>query len=514
MRVFALLTACAGEPPASRMDGLHPKEVVASDTDTDTDSDTDTDTDSDTDTDADTDTDTTPVRKPAWSWGATNTVADADAAYVGFDESSYAYARIAGDLDGDGLDEIAVVWSWTTGVKVIASGPRVWALDMPAGALPEVPGVPSGLRPVFVGDVNGDGMDDVATNSPSGLVLGRSDLFAKWPAAPDVAVSGLPSGPGGSVGLNSLSKVGDMDGDGRAEWMAQSSSSGGSCALHVFSGATISSAGAELTLDDAIWSLSDAAGRCLVYVGPGDVTGDGRADIFVVPQGDSSDRLWVLEGGSELAPDASVDDAAVATFGSACGGNAQWPWSDSLPGDMNDDGTSELMAQIYDSECDDGFYIIPGGDTLSGALDTSAATTFAEHAVYRAGDVNGDGYSELYYSDPKGLGLVLGNGALPAEVTSDDVDIHGLYSTLLGDQQLPDVNGDGTGDVVWGSRVFLGRTVWPSTVTDADADATFVTAKGEPLSTGVVTDIDGDDYDDIVMGSTADQAVYIFFGQP
>ena len=474
------------------MEGLHPTGAEESDTDTDTDTDSDSDTDADTDTDSDTDTNTV----PSWSWGAINTAANADASFVGF-ESSSVWSSDIGDMNGDGAVEILMRWG-STAYYFVPTGLGAWTLDMSADSLPALPTSATTQWPVSVGDVTGDGMDDVATGP--GLLLGRADLSAETTLSTDVTASDSHG-----YDMRTVAALGDMDGDEQADWMVQEYAPIDN--VHVFSGASIPSDGSKLIAPyDAMFTLGYFS-KTVFYYAPGDVTGDGLADILGAS---ITFPFWILAGGTEVGSPSVIEDVATATFGSACGSDN--PLEPRYLGDLDDDGTAELSVDVATGECDGGFHVFQGGDTLSGNLDTSDAAMFTEGRVSRAGDVNGDGWSELQYDD----GLVMGSGVLPAEVTSDDVDIHGfgLSSPLLVDQQLPDLNGDGTGDVVWGNRVFLGRTVWPSTVTDADADATFVTTANEPLSMGGVTDLDGDDYDDLVMIGNADQAVYIFFGQP
>jgi hypothetical protein len=319
-----------------------------------------------------------------------------------------------------------------------------------------------------------------------------------------------------------------MDGDGANEWMLETQRLNNGEA-NVFAGSAVAAAGAEIPLpDDATWTLTGSGGDTTSYAGPGDVTGDGLADLVAAAP---LSPLQLIAGGSKVPKGAAIDEVAVATFASACGGT---PSNPTVAGDLDDDGVAEVVLRTSGG-CDDGFHYFQGGSALLGSLDTSAASTFADDAVTRIGDVDGDGWSDLAYGD----GVVLGTGKLPSEIL--DLDVRFDMTTAYGRPNIagaangkpaPDLDGDGLGDVVFTDwmatgdgkanagvlRVLLGRSDWPSTVTSKDVDATFVgtsdTKDGGGGFPTVVSDVDGDGFDDIVFGSTVEGAVYLFFGQP
>ena len=502
------------------MDGLHPKDAMESDADSDSDSDTDSD------TDTDTDTDTMPVRKPSWSWGATNTFDNADASFVGVN-GGYDLLS-AGDLDGDGYAEIGM--GIGDDYAIVASGARPWALDMASDDLPVLRVPQPALGWVLrLGDVNGDGRGDLALPDQS-LLLGPADLWSKTELVADVFVDD-------SLSWFTTSRVEDMDGDGTNEWMLVSNSSLHNGEANIFDADAINGAKGTLDVpDDSMWTLYGSGGGPTYYYAAGDATGDGLSDMYGGTPG--WPEVWLVEGGWNPPKGTPIADAALVTIYSLCGG---LPSSLRTPGDLDDDGVAELSLSTSGG-CDDGMHIFHGGDDMIGSLAISDASSvlLAKDVVGGGvlegmGDIDGDGWTDLGFW-PKGI--ILGSGALPAAITADDVDIWGgfpevagfpsyLWSVRRDDGTLADIDGDGLGDLFsWARyydesdeyagvvRVALGRTEWPASVTDEEVDAMFFFGSDDDLNTILVTNIDGDDYDDVVMSSQADGAVYFFFGQP
>jgi hypothetical protein len=144
----------------------------------------------------------------------------------------------------------------------------------------------------------------------------------------------------------------------------------------------------------------------------GDVNGDGYSDVIVgaryYDNGQSDEgRAYVYHGsatGLSVTPDWTAEsDQALAYFG----------WSVSVAGDVNGDGYSDVIvgAPWYDNgQSDEGCaYVYHGSVTgLSTTPEWTAESDLADaafgYSVSAAGDVNGDGYSDVivgavYYSN-------------------------------------------------------------------------------------------------------------------
>jgi hypothetical protein len=475
------------------VEGFIPTDAIESDTDTDTDSDTD----ADTDTDTDTDTATTPVRKPAWSWGATNTFDNADASFVGV---SGGYDLLgAGDLDGDGYAEIAMGVETTTRSSRAARGLGARHAHQQLARASRASGfglVAASRRR------DRDGRGELAMPDQS-LLLGVPDLSSTSELVADVVASeahGLP--------YFTMSRVEDMDGDGTNEWMVISNSGHHNGEAHIFDADAISAAKGELAIpEDTMWTLYGSGAGPGYFYAAGDATGDGLSDIFSATP--SWPELWLVEGGWNPPKGTPVADAALVTIYSLCGGVPSEP---GMPGDLDDDGIAELAISTHDG-CDDGLHIFHGGEDLVGDLALSDASTLVTEGVLGGmGDIDGDGWTDL------GLwpeGIILGSGALPAALTADDVDVRGGFPEVAGfpsylssarhdDGTLADIDGDGLGDLFHGARYYdesdeyagvmrivLGRNKWPATVTEDMFDATFFFGSDDDINTVLVTNIDG-----------------------
>jgi len=196
----------------------------------------------------------------------------------------------AGDVDGDGYDDVAV------GVPGSAeAGPGAGIVRVDSGAtgaeIRRLPGPEPygsfGASVAGVGDLDGDGRPDLAVGTPnySGLApnAGRVDVFGGADGATLRTWSGAATQD--QFGF-SLGAAGDVNGDGRPDVIVGiiGADAGGASAgqAQVLSGAD----GAVLVTIDGS-AAYDGLGRAVA--GAGDVDGDGRADVVAgAPGGDGA----------------------------------------------------------------------------------------------------------------------------------------------------------------------------------------------------------------------------------
>jgi hypothetical protein len=270
----------------------------------------------------------------------------------------------------------------------------------------------------------------------------------------------------------------------------------------------------------------------------GDVNGDGYADVIVTANGYDGEEVneggaFVYHGGpsglvTTTAWIAHPTDQAYANFGRAA----------STAGDVNGDGYSDLVvgAPWYDvSEQDEDrdmgvVYVYHGGPT--GLVTTATFTTTGDTewaklgmAVSTAGDVNGDGYSDVVLGAYQRTGSHWRNGAVfvyhggvgglgtgPAWSAEGDQNNakFGLAVSTAGD-----VDGDGYSDVVVGAPsdangesneggVFCylggpgGVITGPAWSAESDQEGA-----GLGYTVSAAGDVDGDGSGDVVAGAPA-----------
>jgi len=273
--------------------------------------------------------------------------------------------------------------------------------------------------------------------------------------------------------------------------------------------------------------------------GAGDVNGDGYSDV-IIGASEFNDgpntregRAYVYygsPGGISASPSSTLDDCnqIVAYFGFSVAG----------AGDVNGDGFSDVVigAYSYDevpSYTNDGkVYVYHGSaaglsaspiNILDGPNETNANLGLS---VACAGDVNGDGYSDIIagapYLDDGGsfdegaafiyFGSALGSSALPDITLRDANQAYAEFGISVA--SAGDVNGDGYSDVIIGADLFDdtnsnegvcfiyygnagGSMSGPvSMLDDANQDDA-----GFGSTVASAGDVNGDGYSDVIIGA-------------
>ena len=315
----------------------------------------------------------------------------------------------------------------------------------------------AGVSVCALGDVNGDGIDDIAIGAP------YSDLPSRIRAGCTLVVFGAPGlGDAGPIDLTTL--------DGTT-------------------GFTINGAAAEDRSGSAVSSC-------------GDFNGDGFDDILIGaysadPAGRSEAGVaYILFGGPTIGSSGAIELSAltaatgIVITGAAAGDNAGW--SVAGCGDVNGDTHDDVIIGAR--------YASPGGRAEAGAahvvfggpgagasgiidlgalmpsegvtINGNAPDEHAGWSVAGAGDVNADGAPDLLigarYADPSGLknaGEVFIVFGAPGLGASGPIECSTLAGTLgmriqggaAGDRAgvavdgAGDINGDGVDDILIGS---------------------------------------------------------------
>jgi uncharacterized repeat protein (TIGR01451 family) len=228
-----------------------------------------------------------------------------------------------------------------------------------------------------------------------------------------------------------------------------------------------------------------------------------------------------------------------------------------MVGDVNDDGYDDFLigARAGDVIANNGggVYLFLGGPEASWGSDVpvnQADATFgsagyqdyAGHDIAGAGDINGDGYADFLVGadgyDAPGcitqtgrVHLFLGRQAADwgqgVDVATSDASFVGEAAYANTGHSVAgagDVNGDGYDDFLFSAHpegtaniyLYLGRANpdWGSDASLSTADASFVLDDpyGEDVSVAGVGDVNGDGYDDFLVGSYSIEA-YLILGK-
>jgi hypothetical protein len=357
----------------------------------------------------------------------------------------------AGDTDGDGLHDIL------GGAKGSQGGAGPGEAYVYAGADGSLrytlrgthSGEGFGHAVSGVGDIDGDGRDDVIVGAPGydnavGLNVGRLYVFS----GADGSLVRTHDGPDIGDALGSgVSGVGDIDDDGVPDYAASARVGGptnhGSC--FVFSGAD-GSVIHELLADET----GSQFGQFFVG-GLGDFDGDGTPDVYVGDYNDS--RAYVFSGA-----DGSRLFNVTLPGGLGCGRGA---------GDVNGDGHADLAVGAYVHQSGNGsgrVYVFSGCDgsvlrTITSDRGTNEQLGFDAVGM---GDVDGDGIPEILGASGNGnrVYVIRGNYHPTPDMNHDGAvntrDVIAYLNAWAAGDPRADFNGDGavnTQDVI----LFLNR---------------------------------------------------------
>ncbi len=234
--------------------------------------------------------------------------------------------RCAGDVNGDGRDDLVLVAQGSAAYVVYgdADFATLGDIDLVTDLGTRVHKLSGAItRANGVGDIDGDGRDEIAVNQIGAPVV---IVDAEVLTAPDTAVATMPgtriSGTG--IDIVSMAGVGDVNGDGRDDLAVGSASYTGPAATSPYTGAvwvlTDLSADVALGTDPVPGFRIDGPTRGYdllgtSVVGLGDIDGDGFDDLMIGGESDSprSGSAVVVLGGANGA-NVATDPLATTGF--------------------------------------------------------------------------------------------------------------------------------------------------------------------------------------------------------
>ncbi len=480
------------------------------------------------------------------------------------DDANQAAARFgcsvasAGDVNGDGYSDVIIgAWSYDEGATL--SEGRAFVYHGSATGLPSTPnntqddanqaGANFGYSVATAGDVNADGYSDVIIgaflyNDGANTDEGRAFVYHG-------SATGLSASPNNTqddanqAGANfgvSVSSAGDVNGDGYSDVII--GANGYDDGANTAEGRAYVYHGSATGLAASPNSLPDDANQANAFLGisvadAGDLNGDGYSDVIIGASGyddganTDEGRAYIYHGsasGLAASPISTPDDAnqASAAFGFSVAGAR----------DVNGDGYGDVIIGAY--QYDDGAnanegrsYVYHGSPSGIAASpnniqdDANQAGACFGVAVSSAGDVNGDGYSDVIigvylYDDGVNTdegrayiyhGSATGLSAIPNNTQDDSNQAYANFGISV--STAGDVNGDGYSDVIIGAaqyddgantnegRAYIyygsstGLAATPSSTID-DANQASTLLANSASSAG---DVNGDGYSDIIVGA-------------
>jgi hypothetical protein len=468
----------------------------------------------------------------------------------------------AGDVNGDGYSDVIVgAWLYHNGQSdegaAFTYHGSATGINTIAAAMTESnqAGAFMGRAVASAGDVNGDGYSDVIVGA-SGYDNGESNegaAFIYQGSATGINTTAAAMVESNQVNASmgmSVAGAGDVNGDGYGDvivgaWLYSNGESfeGGAFVYHG------SATGINVTAASMVESNQANAFMGRFVAGAGDVNGDGYSDVIVganqYVNGESGEGGAFVYHGST-----SGINITVATVLESNQVNANMGFSVAGAGDVNGDGYSDVIVGAYsydNGEADEGAAFVFNG-SATGLITTSAVMLESNQAgsnlgwsVAGAGDVNGDGYSDVIVGVPdytngqsdEGAAFVYHGSASGINTTAAAMTESNQGGTDFGISVAGagDVNGDGYGDVVVGDHVYTngqrnegaafiyhGSATGVSTTAAAMVESNQVSSE-MGFSVSGAGDVNGDGYSDVIVGAysydngeTNEGAAFVYYG--
>ncbi len=441
------------------------------------------------------------------------------------DDAAGADVAGAGDVNGDGYADFLITapgrdeGALDSGQAYLFLGrPTGWSQDTWLSAADasfrgEQASDAAGTSAAGVGDVNGDGLDDFLVGAPSNgeagggagqiyLFLGRSQGWASDVSLAQADASFLGENPGDGAGLD-VSPAGDVNGDGFADFLISAPHYNGAAGkVYLILGKSTGWA-RDVSLANADASFigeypGDLAGQSIAAAG--DVNGDGLGDFLIGAWNNdealsNAGKVYLILGKTTgWATNVSLAQADASFHGSTQDESAGFPVAGA--GDVNGDGLDGFLVGAIGFG--DGVNAPEGAGKVYLVLGRSDGWSASQSlAMVSAGSFVGEDYYDAAGSSLAGGG---------------DVNGDGLDDFLIG---APDnwEAGEGFGQVY----LILGKASgWAQNVSLSDAVASFWgerTGSRAGSSLAIVGDVDGDSFDDFMVGAEEDHESYDGAGQ-
>jgi len=371
------------------------------------------------------------------------------------DSSGFAVAK-ATDITGDGKNDILLTAPFAQQAYVAFGKPQLQQgggiqLDRLAsgqGVIIARPANNDGYYVANLGDVNGDGYDDIAVSGNTDSVLiefggSTQELLDDSSGTNRLEITGSSANQ-----LKALLPLGDFNGDGFADSMIITTSG----QLHFLPGSSQLNGTSKATVD---LSKPDSQLPLLANLevtrSAGDLNGDGYEDLVTF---DIQHAIILYGGNGGLIPTISANlpsfAGKVLEAPFAMGGGI---------GDINGDGYDDLLIQNIN-----GASILLGAQNLGQAVRQDSIPSYlasfqqtnSSPSVYEIGDFNGDGFGDFVVRDrfisgdsKQALRIVFGNANGKDFKSIQLQTFKPISQPLMSVSPAGDVNGDGLDDLIF-----------------------------------------------------------------
>ncbi len=384
------------------------------------------------------------------------------------------------------------------------------------------------------GDVNGDGFSDVIV----GLNI-NSFPNERWRAF--IYFGGLKMDTIADVILTgelhsyimSVTTAGDVNGDGFSDILLGVEGNGLFFAYIYLGGESM-----DTTADFSYIASHCKAGDCPSFSvsTAGDVNGDGYSDVIIGYSG-YLHEFWPVYGSTVIFYGGSILDNQVDVLIEGlrnCFDDCYYQISVSTAGDVNGDGFSDVIVGTSNFDGYNGITnIYYGGINMNNTADvTMTSNNYFGNSVSTAGDVNGDGFSDIIVgehgnnSSTGSAYIYYGSSIMNniVDVTMTGEAINNKFGISV--SNAGDVNGDGYSDVIVGASQyssFTGRVyIFYGGVSMNNTADVIMTGESQNNAFGISVssagDVNGDGYSDVIVGaneySNSIGRAYIYITNP